>query len=426
MLREHESVRIGERWDTRARTVPERVASEIERLQAGSRVGYFSVGRHVLRATSFVGTVGFDDGALDVLPKVDGAGNAETRSRLLEMLSFAGLVPHAEGSVTGLGRVPSTLLDAFLTRYVRGLALEWRRGRIRSYVRVDRDRPALRGKFLFAAQLRRNVLRPERFHTRADEFLEDVPVSRLLKAGLEVCRHYAISEEPRREAAELLVEFEQVSGGGLSPEDVARVTVDRRSERFAPLVELARLLVARASPWEPGRPRTYALLFDMDVVFERFIGALLQRVVCPPGRSAALQLARRSLLVRSGAPVYRLRPDVGVFERGRLVCLLDTKWKRLEPLDRNFGVAQDDMYQMYAYGKEYGCPLVVLLYPQHGDLKARVASYRHPPGEDGCSQIEVATVPLGLPAVLPSRQCVATELRSLLDGLLQRPGSGTG
>ena len=267
VLREHESVRIGNRWDTRARTVPERVASEIERLQAGSRVGYFTVGRHALRATSFVGTVGFDDGALDVLPKVDGAGNAETRSRLLEMLSFAGLVPHAEGSVTGLGRVPSTLLDAFLARYVRGLALEWRRGRIRSYVRVDRDRPALRGKFLFAAQLRRNVLRPERFHTRADEFIEDIPVSRLLKAGLEVCRHYAISEEPRREAAELLVEFEQVSGVGLSPEEVARVTVDRRSERFAPLVELARLLVARASPWEPGRPRTYALLFDMDVVF---------------------------------------------------------------------------------------------------------------------------------------------------------------
>jgi 5-methylcytosine-specific restriction enzyme subunit McrC len=163
----------------------------------------------------------------------------------------------------------------------------------------------------------------------------------------------------------------------------------------------------------------------MERVFEQFIGALLQRVVCPPGRSAALQLARRSLLVRSGgAPVYRLRPDVGIFEGQRLVCLVDTKWKRLELLDRNFGVAQDDMYQMYAYGKEYGCPIVVLLYPRHGDLKARVASYRHPPGEDGCARIEVTTVSMGLPAVSPSGPCVAAELRSLLDGLLERSAAG--
>jgi len=50
------------------------------------------------------------------------------------------------------------------------------------------------------------------------------------------------------------------------------------------------------------------------------------------------------------------------------------------------------MYQMYAYGKEYSCPRVVLLYPCFADLPFEVATYRHHPGDPVSPRIEVRCI----------------------------------
>ena len=43
--------------------------------------------------------------------------------------------------------------------------------------------------------------------------------------------------------------------------------------------------------------------------------------------------------------------------------MLDTKWKLLSPQWHNYGISQADMYQMYAYQKEYSAKQALLLYP---------------------------------------------------------------
>ena len=46
--------------------------------------------------------------------------------------------------------------------------------------------------------------------------------------------------------------------------------------------------------------------------------------------------------------------------------ILDTKWKRLNENDNDskHGIRQADMYQLFAYGKKYGCKQVALVYPK--------------------------------------------------------------
>lgn len=49
---------------------------------------------------------------------------------------------------------------------------------------------------------------------------------------------------------------------------------------------------------------------------------------------------------------------------------MDTKWKRLVDNERkNYGIAQGDMYQMYAYSKKYKTPEVWLLYPINAEMR---------------------------------------------------------
>ena len=48
--------------------------------------------------------------------------------------------------------------------------------------------------------------------------------------------------------------------------------------------------------------------------------------------------------------------------------ILDAKWKGVDAYDDDdkHGIVQDDMYQLYAYGKRYGCEGVALIYPRTG------------------------------------------------------------
>lgn len=160
-------------------------------------------GARLFAARNFVGTVGVDSHAIYILPKVD-QDDAATRANLMRMLAIAGLVPSLGAGVTDLAASAPTLVDAFMQVYLHRLAVEWRRGHIASYRQDDANRPCLRGKLLFTEQMRLNRLHPERFCTRADQFLQDVPLSRLLKAGLHVCRRPATSATLQRGAAELL------------------------------------------------------------------------------------------------------------------------------------------------------------------------------------------------------------------------------
>ena len=66
----------------------------------------------------------------------------------------------------------------------------------------------------------------------------------------------------------------------------------------------------------------------------------------------------------AGKHVLWLKPDVTLIESGQVRFILDSKWKRIDPGARNYGVSQADAYQLFAYGKRYGCRRVVLLYPK--------------------------------------------------------------
>ena len=366
----------------------------IEKLQAGKRAAIFEISRRHLKAQNYVGTVCVEGHTIDVLPKVD-TSDSETRGNLLAMLQIAGLVPTVDTGISPLAEADSSLLEMLLRTYVEKLRQEWRRGHIAGFLRIERNRPHLRGKLKLAEQVRRNLHHPWRLYTGADEFVEDVPLSRLLKLGLRVCSAQGTLDRTRRDAMQLLAEFDEVADSDLATEDLDRLRVDRQSSRFGPLVELAKMVVRGRVPDRIGGRETYSMAFDMNVVFERLIGNLLRRYSCPESLRVRLQVGGRALLRRGASGQFWLRPDVGLFRGSRAVCLLDTKWKRLDPKQPYDGVSQADMYQMYAYGKEFEAPIVIALYPREERLGAEVAAYRHPPGDPQAPRILISTVDVG-------------------------------
>lgn len=395
-LREYQSATIGSQWDAARKVVPPYVVAELERLQAAHHAEYMAISRRRIEAQNYVGVIGVGDRTIEILPKIDKNDDA-ARRQLVKMMSLAGMLPHLEAGIADLAPSVPCLLDVFMQAYTRQLALEWRRGRISSYHKVDENRTCLRGKLLFHEQIRHNRLRPERFFTRADQFITDVTPSRLLKAGLDVCRRHGTADATRRGATTLLAEFDEVSNHSFTDVELNSVKPDRRIARFEPLLTLAKRFVRGQVPDRPGGAATYSLLFDMNVVFERYIGCLLRRA-CPSPYRVQLQVTGRSLVLRDGKRKFWLRPDVAVRRGKQISILIDTKWKLLDSAKPHEGVRQSDMYQAYAYAREFDCPCVILLYPRFGDLGQRVAGYRLCPADDSSPRIEIKTVDVTQPA----------------------------
>jgi 5-methylcytosine-specific restriction enzyme subunit McrC len=81
---------------------------------------------------------------------------------------------------------------------------------------------------------------------------------------------------------------------------------------------------------------------------------------------------KRHLMTSEGQGVLRLEPDLFIIGPDGRRLIMDTKWKLLATGQRGRGgVAEADLYQLYAYTRRYGCVRSVLLYPYWPGLKPR-------------------------------------------------------
>jgi 5-methylcytosine-specific restriction enzyme subunit McrC len=428
ILKEFERLPVGAEWDANKRIIGVWEAAAIERFQIEDGQELLQFGHRTIQATNWVGTLGIGRRCLEVLPKIDdlsGSLDARgTRENLLWMVARAGLVPIAPADIARLAESKHPLLAAFLQLYVENLALEWQRGPIKVYVAEEENRTFLSGKLLFQQQTRHNLIQQQRFYTVADEFTMNNPLSCLLKAALKRCALQRLSETVARGARGLLQEFADVSDWEISPMEAEQIKVSRQHSRFALLIDLAKLILQAISPEAGGEgQQVYSLMFDMNVVFERFVAAEMQVALAGFSLTVVPQLGGRCLLTQKGKKRFNLRPDIGISQGDKVICLIDTKWKRLDLNKPHAGVSQADVYQMYAYGKEYDSPLTVLLYPRQGRLQESIAEYLHNPeieGETSPRTITVKTLdvckPMGLPATRQElRECLmrCVKIKSL-------------
>ena len=75
-----------------------------------------------------------------------------------------------------------------------------------------------------------------------------------------------------------------------------------------------------------------------------------------------------------------MKPDI-TLQKGRgNRFILDAKWKRLKSRAEDGekrGIVQADMYQLYAYGRRYGCETVALVYPRTKNFDEPVSFVFH-------------------------------------------------
>ena len=276
------------------------------------------------------------------------------------MLAVAFDVPLSEGQIAALGTQNNDLLEAFINLFVTRLGQQAQAGLTRAYVPEEDVLPKLRGSLDLRRQIFRRAVDPSRLHCRFDEFSENTPLNRLFRSCLLHIGAFVRSEPLRRRTASLTERFSAIPQ---SREPLSeRIVWNRTNERFRPAQALARMLLE--AEWQnttSGSLNGLALLFPMNLLFERYVARWLQRVL--PSGSVSVQ-RRQHTLLQHGA--YPLNPRYRHRNRRRAA---DHRYQVERPWQRKGsdpGVSQTDLYQLASYGAVYGANRGALLYPGTG------------------------------------------------------------
>ena len=334
----------------------------------------FTLRNESLIAGKYVGVITTKRGlVIEILPKIDlgggrDVGHETTRRTFLQMLRrWRGWRNRPDnwpvGDIRATPRFP--MHEVFFGLFLVNLNALVRAGLARRYVPVEENLPYLRGRLLFREHSRENPINHARFFVAHDHLSVNRPANRLIHTALTKLRRLVRTSKNRQLLRELSAVFEEVPLSADTHADWREHHVDRSMQQYEPVMQWVGLfLFNHGLSTFSGRHTDLSLLFPMEQVFENFVTDSFRRyqenyeVVAQPQREHLVRIAGKSAFV--------MKPDIALRERGCDVFILDAKWKDINTSRdaTEHGIKQSDLYQLYAYGKSYGCTAVALVYPR--------------------------------------------------------------
>lgn len=327
-----------------------------------------SNGVDTLTAQNYVGVIQTSSGSqIEILPKTSVSTNEESaRNILIKMLVELRDSPFHEGVMANLDAHNMPLFELIIGQFLRHVGNIVRRGIARKYVDHEGNLVFLRGKLQLREHIKRNMIDKSRFYCEYDEYERNRPINRVIKGALEVCVKVSRSTANRQLCREYLYWFDQVPVTKDYKSDFRAIKQDRFVHHYQRALPICRLILARLNPLtKQGKNECISVLFDMNRVFEDYVGAKLQAQF--PDWNVHTCVSQYSIVEKHlGKSIFQLKPDFE-FVRESQCVIADTKWKLIDGDSKNYNILQSDIYQMFTYAEKYFSKrtdkVVILIYP---------------------------------------------------------------
>lgn len=344
-------------------------AEAIDFMKVSSRRG---VGE-VIQAKNYVGLIQMKNGfQIQILPKLsfdtEDTSNKETKKIFLRMLRSMKDFPSKVFNDANMKSDRMNLYEIFINMYIQEVRELVKKGMRSAYIPVDDNLHYYKGKLRVNEHIKSNLIHKERFYVAYDEFQVNRPENKLIKATLLKLQNVSSSAENIKEIRQLLSHFEKVEPSKNNIKDLSKVVINRNTKNYETLMQWSKVFLTNQSfTTFSGDSNARALLFPMEKVFEAYVAKNMKKIFCEIGWEVTTQ--DKGYYLFDTPKQFALRPDI-VMRYDKRTIILDTKWKLLtNNPNKNYGISQADMYQMYAYSKKYKTPEIWLLYPKNEEMK---------------------------------------------------------
>lgn len=315
---------------------------------------------------NYVGFIQLSTCSIEILPKVSGNEDSQSRRVLLRMLERTGYLDIHESQTGRLNYEKMNLFEILAHLFTEKIHRELSRGVLKSYIGKQEELNTVRGRIDTIAQMRREHLKSTAVSCKYDEFHPDHALNGILKAALRKITMQSLQLNTRKRAGHAMVYLDDVTD--TTDKHLLSTTIhfDRSNRRFEASYRLATLILSGSAPTSQiGKNLASSILFRMNDLFEGYV-AYLARKLTP---KVVVKDRSHKLLIKAGTAgsgAFQLEPDLLISGISGKKMIIDTKWKMINSSFNRHGVKREDFYQMYAYLTRYeNIGSVILLYPHH-------------------------------------------------------------
>jgi len=300
---------------------------------------YFESDFNGIKPKNYCGFLSINDESYFIVPKIadDDTQNLNT---FIYMLIYAYDINLKNEDLMNADNAEHQIFELFIRLFSDALLDEFKKGVFKQYITMQENLKVLRGKYIIEKNF--NNFYHQNIYCEFDEFSMDNELNRFFLYAIRTFKKFSSYGNLHRceaildEVDYLNVDFKRLN-----------IHFDRMNSRYKKSYEVALMILQKLVPMtENSTDKSFAFLFDMAEVFEKFVGKMYGEI----DSSTQLQIEKNY-----GS--LKLKPDIVTS-----TTIIDTKYKKVNSRKE---LKRDDKYQMYVYGKNFKCKDTMLLYPKH-------------------------------------------------------------
>lgn len=325
-----------------------------------------------IKFINYVGIIKVKNLIVEILPKISLSNDIiKDREMLMFMLSKCNKLSVDIKELLNSNILNNSLLDILAKVFSKKLLNELQKGLYREYVSKEEALSMIKGKILISKSIKENTINKNKMNCKYDEFTEDNLFNAILKRAINVILFSIKNNDVKKELNIINNIFNDISDIYISNNIILNYKLNRMNNRFLECFTLAKLILLNSSMDKSlGKENGFSILFEMNYLYEEYIGVLLKEVFNNTNISINTQEKSRYLLWNTlkERNEIALKPDIVIYKDNKPKVIIDTKWKSSSINNREI-YSQSDIYQMYAYITTYTeCEECILLYPKFEDI----------------------------------------------------------
>ena len=325
-----------------------------------------------IKFVNYVGIIKVNNLIIEILPKISLSSDInKDRKMLIFMLSKCNKLSVDIKELLNSNILNNSLLDILAKVFSKKLLNELQKGLYREYVSREEALSIIKGKILISKSIKENTINKNKMNCKYDEFTEDNLFNAILKRAVNVILFSIKNDDVKKGLNIINNVFNDVSDIYISNNIILNYKLNRMNNRFLECFTLAKLILLNSGMDKSlGKENGFSILFEMNYLYEEYIGVLLKEVFNDTNISINTQEKSRYLLWNTlkERNEIALKPDIVIYKDNKPKIIIDTKWKSSSINNREI-YSQSDIYQMYAYITTYTeCEESILLYPKEENI----------------------------------------------------------
>lgn len=337
----YDKLNIGKNSSEKSITYEE--AQELERYIINEKLDSNNIlwSRDSITFINYVGFIKLSTVSIEILPKIyiNSSDYDGSRKALLNMLNKSGIVKFNYSSLSMLNIYDMNLNEILSLIFAKTLQKQLSRGAYLEYINIEENTKSLKGRILVKDHIKNISRGSSNVFCKFEEFSINNKLNKIFKTCIYKIVRNVKNFETIKILSHMQVVFSEVNYIDTSSKDNLDYKFTRLSSRFEESFLLAKMILGSySSIGNKGSDKSFAILFEMNNVYERYITNLLRRNLDKyiiHSQHNKYKLLRNE---NTDKDIFSLILDIVIEVDNKERLIIDTKWKRINESKNRHGV----------------------------------------------------------------------------------------